>query len=158
MCTVNAGLVDIESGKVLEGVNLLPIRYQLYSGWNSCIAFRRLTGVSDEQREEMYKKLLQFRKTVQGRPYEKSKINLILAAFDFSERFLTFLNNEEEDLSSLFCSELVAEAYQRMGVLDSKKSSSEYTPDDFSSARDDMLTLKCGRFEPEVYVDLNRPQ
>ena len=82
----------------------------------------------------------------------------MIASFDFSEDFLSFLRNDEEDLSSLFCSELVAEAYQRMGILDPERSSSEYTPDDFSSARDSALKLKSGRFEPEVYVDLNRPQ
>ena len=82
----------------------------------------------------------------------------MIASFDFSEDFLSFLRNDKEDLSSLFCSELVAEAYQHMGVLDPKKSSSEYTPDDFSSARDSNLELKTGRFGPEIYVDLNRPQ
>ena len=154
----NAGLIDIESGKVLQGVQLLPIRYQLYSGWNDRIAFRRLTGINDEKREELYKMLLHYRKEVQGTPYEKSKLDLIRSSFDFNEDFLTFLNNEEEDLSSLFCSELVAEAYKRMGVLNTTKLSSEFTPDDFTSARDSDLPLSFGRLEPEVYVELKRPQ
>ena len=135
---------------------MLPIRYQLYSGWNNYAAFRRLTGISDEQREKMYKELLQFRKEVQGRPYEENKFEMICSSFD--GKYLSFLENEEEDLSSLFCSELVAEAYKRMGILDTTKLSSEFTPDDFSSARDYNLKLKLGKLEPEVYVELKLPQ
>jgi len=37
----------------------------------------------------------------------------------------------EEDLSSLFCSELVAEAYQRLGLLTEGTPSNEFTPADF---------------------------
>ena len=154
--TLNAGLVDIKSGKVTQGVELLPIRYQLYSGWNNYVAFRRLTGVSDEQREKMYKELLHFRKEVQGRPYEENKFDMIRSAFD--AKYLDFLENDEEDLSSLFCSELVAEAYKRMGILHTTKLSSEFTPDDFSSARDENLKLSFGKLEEEIFVELKLPQ
>jgi len=50
-----------------------------------------------------------------------------------------------EDLSSVFCSELVAEAYQAMGLLDEYPDglpSNEYTPIDFSDQR--RLKLKSG--------------
>lgn len=137
---------------------MLPIRFQLYSGWNDRIAFRRLTGIDDESREEMYKELLHFRKEVQGRPYEKSKVDLAFSSLDFKEEYLTFLHNSDEDLSSLFCSELVAEAYQRMGLLNTAISSSEFTPDDFTSARDSKLSLNFGKLDPEVFIDLNLPQ
>jgi len=41
----------------------------------------------------------------------------------------------QKDLTSLFCSELLAETYIRMGLLpeDPKHPSNEYTPKDFSS-------------------------
>ena len=155
---INSGLVDIESGKVLQGVELLPVRYQLCSGWNDYVAFRRFTGVDDEQREKMYKELFRFRKEVQGKPYEKSKLDLIRSAFDSNKEYLSFLENDEEDLSSLFCSELVAEAYKRMGILDTMKLSSEFTPDDFTSARDSELKLNFGRLEQEIFVELKFPQ
>ena len=82
---------------------------------------------------------------------------MVRAAFDFCEDYLTFLENDKEDLSSLFCSELVAEAYKQMGILDTTKLSSEFTPDDFTSACDSELMLNFGRLEPEVYVELKRP-
>ena len=150
----SAGLVDIESGKVRKGVELVPLSLKVFSGWYDRVAVRRLTGIDDKQRAEMYEQLLLFRKEVQGRPYEKNTIELILSAVDAQEKYLSFLRNTHEDLSSLFCSELVAEAYKRMGVLNTTKYSNEFTPDDFSSARDSALKLNFGTLEPEVYIEL----
>lgn len=146
-------MVDIESGKVRKGVELLPLTNKVFSGWYDRVAVRRLTGIEDAKRQEMYEGLLKFRKEVQGRPYEKHKTELILSAFDFQEEYLSFLRNTKEDLSSLFCSELVAEAYKRMGLLTGKLSN-EYTPDDFSSKNDKELNLQFGKLEKEEYVEL----
>lgn len=146
------GLVDVGSGKVRRGVELLPLTHKIYSGWYDRVAIRRLTGISSDKREEMYHKLLTFRKEVQGRPYEKDIVELILSAIDVQEKYLSFLRNTKEDLSSLFCSELVAEAYKRMGLLDTNKLSNEFTPDDFSSDQD--LQLAHGKLEPEIYLEL----
>ena len=150
------GLVDIETGKVSQGVELLPLKEKIFSGWYSRVAVRRLK-VSDEEREKMTKLLLEFKKEMIDRPYEKKKLELIRSALDFHEDFLTFLKNEDEDLSSVFCSELVAAAYQRMGLLpfdQDCKTSNEYTPDDFTSSRDDQLNLQYGELEEEVYVEM----
>ena len=151
--------MDIETGKVTQGVELLPMREKVFSGWYNRVAVRQLE-ISEEERKEMTKNLLKFKKELGERPYEKSKLELIRSALDFQEDFLTFLKNEEEDLSSLFCSELVAAAYQRMGLLeadtnsDKYKTSNEYTPDDFTSGRDDELNLKYGQLGKEIYVDM----
>ena len=59
----------------------------------------------------------QLLKELHGRKYEENMIQLSLAAVDFCEDYLTFLENSKEDLSSLFCSELVAYAYQEVGLL-----------------------------------------
>ena len=112
------GLVDIETGKVTQGIELLPLKEKVFSGWYSRVAVRQLKNITDKKREEMTKHLLDFKKELGERPYEKKKLELIRSALDFHEDFLTFLKNEEEDLSSLFCSELVAAAYQRMGLLE----------------------------------------
>ena len=152
--SLSAGLVDIESGKVRKGVELVPLSLKVFSGWYDRVAIRRLTGIDDKQRAEMYEQLLLFRKEVQGRPYEKNTIELILSAVDAQEKYLSFLRNTHEDLSSLFCSELVAEAYKRMGILNTTKYSNEFTPDDFSSARGSGLKLNFGTLEPEVYIEL----
>ena len=147
-------MVDIESGKVRKGVELLPLESKIFSGWYDRVAIRRLTGIKEEKRQEIYKELLKFMKEVQGRPYEKSKTELILSALDFQEEYLSFLRNTKEDLSSLFCSELVAEAYMRMGLWSRRKLSNEYTPDDFASKNDKINPLEFGKLEKEVFVEL----
>ena len=58
-------------------------------------------------------------------------------------------------MSSVFCSELVAEALQRLGVLyehneDGGYPSNEYTPADFG--KDDIMGIKQGSFGELVYV------
>lgn len=57
--------------------------------------------------------------------YETNILELVGAAFDF-----TGFNNTP-DLSTIFCSEMVAEVYQRLGLLDLSIPSDEYVPGDF---------------------------
>ena len=57
------------------------------------------------------------RKNLQGRPYEKNQLDLIMSAVDFDDKYLDFLRSHEEDLSSIFCSELVAHVYQELDLI-----------------------------------------
>ena len=156
---MSVGLVDIETGKVTQGVELLPLKHKIFSGWYNRVAIRRLI-VSDSERINMTQHIFQFKEELGERPYEQKKLQLIRSALDFHQDYFTFLKNEEEDLSSLFCSELVAAAYQRMGLLefdktsDNYKTSNEYTPDDFTSRRDEKLRLQYGKLEKEIYIEM----
>jgi hypothetical protein len=85
---------------------------------------------------DMLLALNNFRHEVSGRPYEKDKIELLKAAYD------GIFGDNKEDLSSLFCSELVAEVYQKMGLLTEKLPSNEYIPKDFSTEK--SLSLELG--------------
>jgi hypothetical protein len=58
-----------------------------------------------------------------------------------------------EDLTSLFCSELVAEAYQRLGLLDESTPSNEFTPADFSEA--EGLVLLKGQLGKETFLKID---
>ena len=73
---------------------------------------------------------------LRGRAYERNKFELIKASSDGAFR------NKAEDLSSLFCSELVAESYQRLGLLTEEKPSNDYAPVDFSHDRMESLEGK----------------
>lgn len=152
----NQGFTDVECGKAIGGVQIVPLRTKIFSGWESRAAIRKLSGISAEKREEIRKGLLTLRRELQGKPYEKSKVDLILSSFDFGEdsAFLKFLKNDEEDLSSIFCSELVAMAYQRLGLLaiGDGKTTCEYTPDDFTSK--EGLQLNGGKLEEEVFIEI----
>jgi hypothetical protein len=85
-----------------------------------------------------------------NRPYEKDKLELIKAAYDGP------LGHNEEDLSSLFCSELVAEAYQKMGLLREPPKglpSNEYTPKDFSEKKG-LVLEKGASLSKEIPITL----
>ena len=75
-----------------------------------------------------------------------------------SDSFLSLFQNTHEDLSSLFCSELVAAAYQRMGLIKNDRPSNTYTPDDFSSARDASILNEGVELGSETYIELKWPR
>jgi len=76
--------------------------------------------------------LLAYMKRAQPKSYEKNIKELILSAYDGP------WGENEQNLTSYFCSELVAETYKVMGLLSSNEPSNEYVPSDF--AKDIYLT------------------
>jgi hypothetical protein len=130
-CWESTTLCDIEdadTGKLTKGVQRVELSERLErcfaKGYDIAVRpLNRLLSV------DMQRDLDAFRHEVSGRPYEKSKLELIKSLYD------GVLGKNKEDLSSLFCSEMVAEAYQRMGLLSEDKPSNEYTPKDFSNER-----------------------
>lgn len=124
--TTLADLPDIESGRAAAGVQLvwLSERLATYAG-----EFK-LRALDKAITPEMEAALTTRRAELSGRPYEQDKLDLVNAAFDG-----WFGESKGERLNSLFCSELVAEAYQAMGLLPEPPAgppSNEYTPRDFA--------------------------
>lgn len=122
--------LSVKSGSVVQGVqlNLLSERIRDYDG---SVALRPLV---DTLTQDELAKLRAFRAAVKGRPYEKSRLELAFAALDFGDE-----QDTKEDLSSIFCSECIGEAFQRIGRLASSGPdwipSNEYEPADFSQER-----------------------
>ena len=140
--TTLSSTVDLDTQQPRKGVQLVPLSARV-NGYDGDIAVRQLQEVSFDASD--VKKLMEFRKKVTGKPYEKDKIELIKAAYDGP------LGRNSEDLSSLFCSELVAESYQQLGLLqEGGKPSNEYTPADFSEAEE--LELLEGTLGPEIII------
>ena len=81
-----------------------------------------------------------------------SHVGMVLRLPDSKAAYDGPLGHNEEDLSSLFCSELVAEAYQRIGLLTSAMPSNEYTPKDFAERRG--LKLEKGKLGEEISVEI----
>ena len=132
--TTLSNLKDAIDGKIKRGVQLVLLSDRL-STYEGKASIRHLQNF--EVFKSDYLKLMKFREKVRNRPYEKNKLELIKAAYDGP------FGHNEEDLSSLFCSELVAEAYQTIGLLKKPPKglpSNEYTPKDFSDVKD--LTLE----------------
>lgn len=139
--TTLSDLVDLDTGEARKGVQLVPLsdRVNRYEGK---MHIRYLVDV--ERTDEMMTSLSQLRREVKGREYQKDEVELIKAAYDgpFGEN--------TEDLRSLFCSELVAEAYQRMGLLSEEPPSNEYTPKEFSG--ECPLNLLMGSLSDPVEI------
>jgi len=119
-------LKDVIDKKAKKGVQtvFLSDRIKTYKGE---ISIRRVDFKFDEDKKNA---LIDFRGKVKDRDFENDEIEIIKAYLDGPFR------ENKEDLSSLFCSELVAEAYQKMKLLkdvdSGGKPSNEYTPMDFS--------------------------
>ncbi|MDH5654417.1 MAG: hypothetical protein OEZ34_00795, partial [Spirochaetia bacterium] len=121
--TTLTNIKDLETGDYIRGVQLVPLS-QRVSRYSGNIAVRQLNGA--EITESHIEKLMKLRENLKGKKYESDQIELLKSAYDGPGGL------NKEDLSSLFCSELVAEAYQALGLLDENMPSNEFTPADFS--------------------------
>lgn len=119
-------LKDLDTGTARQGVQLVPLQQRLLS-YPGEVAVRRLEG---PRRAEHLARLQAFRAEVRGRPYETSKLTLLRAALDLG----TPLGENHGDLSSLFCSELVIEAYRRAGWAHSQEGGSGVPSDEWEPA------------------------
>ena len=124
-------------------MQIVPLheRIRTYSG---NVAFRQLQGVNLDDND--MSALLRLRHDLKGRRYEQSVIELIKAAYDGP------LGKNIEDLSSLFCSEMVAEGYQTLRLLKNSVPSNEYTPADFGEDRN--ITLLRGWLGSEISLEV----
>lgn len=139
--TLLTGIKDLDSGTHKRGVQLLPLsdRINKYKGG---IAIRRLLGVKFDEND--HNKLTLLRKELAKKDYDFDIIEMFKSAYDGDRGANT------EDLSAIFCSELLAEAYQSMGLLDEAYPSNEFTPADFSEKK--ILPLLRGTLGPEIII------
>lgn len=135
----NAHIWDV-SKKTFGGEVALYDLQQRLAVYDGKIAYRPLMrenqqrGLSQEDRD----KWQSVQADLAGRRYETSKLELFKAAFD-PKIFSYELALNAPDLSSIFCSELVAETYQRLGLLRATIPANEYVPADFGDAHLSLL-------------------
>jgi hypothetical protein len=110
-------------GEEKRGVAIRPLS-EVVNGYKGIIGLRLLRERLTEVNIETLKDL---RKEFKNKDYERSTLELFRSAYDWVG------GSNRRDLSSVFCSELVAEAYQRFGFLTLEIPSNEYTPSDFES-------------------------
>ncbi len=121
--TTLSKIKDITTGTTKQGVQLVPLSEKI-KNYDGEVGIRTLnTNVSPDEIRDTLRKL---RKELKGRDYEQDKLELFKSAYDW------WGGKNEEDLSSIFCSELMAEAYQRLGFFSEDSPSNEYTPEDFA--------------------------
>jgi hypothetical protein len=117
------------------------------------ISIRHLIVKRDESMKTALKNLY---RELKGRPYESADFKglreLANAGIDLFDKDSGHTLNHK-NLSKIFCSELVAEAYQRMGLLSISNPlypSNEFTPKDFSAEKE--LDLLKGELLRELIV------
>ena len=109
-------------GNVRQGVAIRPLS-EVVENYDGVVGVRQLKRELTDSEQITVGDL---RKEFKGRDYETDKLELFRSAYDFIG------GQNEEDLSSLFCSELVAEMYQRLYFISEELPSNEYTPADLS--------------------------
>jgi hypothetical protein len=138
-------LVDVVTGRATGGVRLVSLSERLAT-FEGALALRRLNRPLAAAQLDRLAGVL---RELHGRPYERRLLELFLAVSDR-------IDLNRENLKSLFCSELIAEILQRIGLLDDighgGRPSNEYTPRHFGGAYD--LKLRQGfAFGPEIRLD-----
>ncbi len=125
--TTLSSVEDVITGKGFSGVQIVPLSQRVLT-YQGDISIRQLSGFT----KLLYHKevLNKFRRNYHGVPYEQNKIELVKSAYDGP------WGDNVEDLSSLFCSEVVAELYQKMDLLPEGVPSNEYTPANFAKGMD----------------------
>lgn len=125
----------VESLQLKPGVRTYPF-LEVIRHFQGDIALRSLLNTENEQLG-IDTTIKEFTKNLDGLPYEKSILELFRAAYHGP------FGNNVDDLSSIFCSELIAAAYQHAGLLPRAPlglAANEYTPADFTAQ--DLKLLK----------------
>jgi len=124
----------------MSGVDVFNINERLDFYRETCsLGIRRLQL---QRTTEMKEAMLNFVDEVTGKPYNMNFVALVKAKWG---------KNQEDNVSSYFCSQLVAAAYQRMGLLSSSMPATNYLPSDFDG-NGKFLPLLNGAQLSEVYI------
>jgi hypothetical protein len=141
--TTLSKIPDAKSGVCESGVQIVEASSRVKSVQDSggSVMIRKLNTPLNEYQMD---KLSEVRKEFSGREYENDTLELFKAMYDWK------LGKNIPDLSSLFCSEMVAAAFQRMELFDGDYiPANEFTPEDFVEGGliDDLHPSLFGRGE-----------
>ena len=148
--------LEADSGGV-QVYRFTPACLRSYSG-TVFVRSLDLSRLTSAQISAARSALRKFTAEMRGRPYSKNLLEMFRAAGYGRKR-----KNRAEDLTSVFCSELVAAAFKRMGLLDPARSASTYIPADFSTpqalskrkkkSKRAIKLLHGATLGPEIIVD-----
>ncbi len=133
---------DYQTGMVDDGVQLTPLSERIKHA-RGHVAIRQLNNPLEPRQIETLARLREDWKHIK---YERDIFELMRAAYDgpFGENC--------EDLSFFFCSELVAEAFQRLGLCPNDPASNEYVPAEFSKSSGQQAAWVAEHFGPDIPI------
>ena len=145
--TLEGEIPDQEFRRKKSGPQLVSLQERLSSYETDIYAVRFLRVARNA---EMMKRLYEFIYEVHQLPFptEFQIIKRVLRA-----RLLTRLLARKWRFRNVFCSELIAESYVRMGLLPPHPPSSGYLPVDFSGKKQ-LPLLRGAYLGPEIHIDL----
>jgi hypothetical protein len=120
---------DLISGRAISGVGVIDLQQKL-DRYQGKLFHRSLIPPLDRDRINL---LTGFVDLTWGKPFNDSPYYLARATYR--------RNSHQNSLDSFFCAELVATAYQYLGILippPQGRSASNYLPGDFSQARESL--------------------
>lgn len=120
----------LNKGKRGVQISSYSERVKNYKG---VVGVRQLLGFKAD--EETLKRISRCRRKLQNKDYEESYWELLLAVVDLG------IFENKENLNTIFCSELVTEFYQAMGIIPNDTPSNEFTPANYGTMR--MLDRGC---------------
>jgi len=126
--THNDRVPGLDLGRKTQGVQIVKLSDRL-EGYGGDMALMRLHGVKFSD-NELYQ-LEKMRREFIGAKFEESYREAFVAIFKPYK--------QEENLSTIFCSELTAQAYIELGILPLVPASNNYTPADFAKRRVKLL-------------------
>jgi len=133
-------LLMVES--IPDGVNIFELNERMDYYLNlSSIGIRRLEAV--EKTQKFAQIMHDFCLEIEHRPYKTMS-----RAMEFVRAL--YGTNQAENLESIFCSELVAAAYKRAGLIDAQVLSNNILPKDFAE-QSKKIQLKNGRLGKTKY-------
>lgn len=147
------------------GVYLYPLFTRLYSYYaiqGREIVIRRLK--TKEPRSEMQQQVESFVKSVLGQkpPSVEEMVMAVLKQGPALNAFLSHLRGSkeiEDDLSSLFCSKLVAAVYKHVGLIGPDRTLGDFLPKHFSSQYDSYVDMQNGaKLGPEITISFDAVQ
>jgi hypothetical protein len=148
------GMPDVLSGELKSGPQLNRLEDVLDAvGSRTKFAARLLTAPnkSPVRLPPAYSGLMEYMKEANKTQYEQNLGELALSAIDGLPG-----TENEEDLSSYFCSELVAQTYKTLGILGGSSRllpSNEFVPGDFASENAHQFELARGyKLGREVWI------
>ena len=134
--THNKSIKGLDVGRHTEGVQVVPFAERLQA-YNGAVAIRRVIEPCYANRH----RLRLYRSEMVGVPFEESWVEVLASSYLFSWL------RKDEDLSSVFCSEHIAQALMSLGWLSEDKPSNHYSPKFFVENNDYLKGVSYSEIE-----------